>query len=865
MAPVPDQSPSTAQAVLNLEAGLAALKQGDYATAIATLTSIPLPTDHPLAAKAQMGLAVAYARTGNPLQAAALCRSLERSENPQVSAWATRTLAGLVERHPQLAEQSKAAEFQEAETQQYEAQENATEVSPRLSTANVDADLTGFTPFDPAAPPDFKSTVDRSGFVAFDSPPPSVAPSASAALDPTTPDPMREATVQAPVAHNPVFSPSEAALPSPGVTAQPSSANRRSPAQPSTQTPALNRSTLDPADTTADAQLPLYQPFWRQAGRLRQGKALGKVMWLPQLLVQGGTAVSLFWMVQTIAYTVMLYYSILLTEIPFLEWRRTLFDPPVFPILLFLGLLCVASRWLLDGLLTVGYGLQPLSLSKLATYSPETAQSLQRFCRQKNLPMPALGVLPIAAPVAFTYGCLPRVARTVVSQGLLEQLADDEIATVYASEIGHLSCWDVPLMSLVIVLLQIPYTGYWVVAEWGNRKQAALSRASATLLAAIFYGVYTLLRWVALWLSRQRVYDSDRITAELTGNPNGFTRALLKIAIGTVKDVQTQKQTRYLLEGFDLLMPLGQRMATTLGSVYPHASIESVLDWERVNPYRHWLALNHSHPPTGDRLQRLTLYARQWRLETELDWANSQPVVNRLAALKLTGRQWRTLLLQGAPFFGLAGGFAIAYFFAGLGWVGAQANIEQLSWMNGDQTLRHGLPLIGFSLGTFVRINAFFPDLPFSNASLSNAQRSSSSASLVDRLQMTEQIPVAFQPVQWEGKLLGRPGMSNFLSQDLLLQTATGIVRLHCLSPWGPIGNLLPQPTRPTDLLNQTVVVTGWFRRGTTPWIDVDTLRTAGGRISRSGHPLWSTLLGAIAAVWGIYIIFSGGFSDTGF
>ena len=103
--------------------------------------------------------------------------------------------------------------------------------------------------------------------------------------------------------------------------------------------------------------------------------------------------------------------------------------------------------------------------------------------------MPTLGMLPTAAPVAFSYGCLPHVTRTVVSQGLLEQLADDEIATIYASEVGHISQFDVPLLSLVMVLIQIPYTLYWQISDWGDRKQAAVSRVAASLLGAVSYGI----------------------------------------------------------------------------------------------------------------------------------------------------------------------------------------------------------------------------------------------------------------------------------------------------------------------------------------------------------------------------------------
>jgi len=830
MPPVPDSS-LIIKDFPALESGLAALKQGDYKTAIAKLDSISLSLAHPLAPKAQMGLATAYARTEQPLRAAALCQTLRQSDNPQVSDWAKRTLISLKARNPQLLDEFEALGAEA---------DNVTATSSPANLASSDADLTGFTPFDPAAPPDF-AAVNRDHSHELEA---SLQQDLNAAepLNANQPAPLEDSSH---VPAQPKLHPENASILLEGTTPW-TGRKPNSAAVPLEHTRSHVRKPVDRNTTQPTAlEPPLYSATWRQAGRLKQGKSLGKVKLLRLLLLQAGTAVALFWMVQAIVYNTALYYSIALTKIPFLNLPRELFHPPVVPILIFLGILFVASRWLLDGLLTVAYGLQPLSLSKLATYSPETAQSLQRFCRQQHIPLPALGILPTAAPVAFSYGCLPHVTRTVVSQGLLEQLADDEIATVYASEIGHISRWDVPLMSLITVLIQIPYTVYWLISDWGNRKQAAISRVSASILAAISYGVYALLRWMGLWLSRQRVYYSDRVAAELTGNPNGFTRALIKIAIGTAKDVQAQKQTSYLLEGFDLLTPLGQRMATTLGSVYPYARLESVLEWERTNPDRHWLASNNSHPPTGDRLNLLTLYARHWQLATELEWERSTS--------KLSTRQERKLLLQGAPFFGLAFGFAIAYLLAALGWVGWRTNISQLSWMYGDHALLLGLPLVGFSIGTFMRINPLFPDVP-----VSNAKAVDTSDSLVDLLKPIDRVPVEGQTVRLEGNFLGRAAIGNLLSQDLLLQTTTGTIRLHCLSTWGPIGNLLPQAVRPTDLLGQAVVVTGWFRHGATPWIDVDTIRTPGGRVSRSGHPVWSTILGTIAAAWGIYTLFLG-------
>jgi Zn-dependent protease with chaperone function len=71
--------------------------------------------------------------------------------------------------------------------------------------------------------------------------------------------------------------------------------------------------------------------------------------------------------------------------------------------------------------------------------------------------------------MAFTYGGLPRFSRIVVTQGLLDQLADDEIAAIYAGELGHLASGTVPLMSLFAVLTQLPYLLYWQLAREGDR------------------------------------------------------------------------------------------------------------------------------------------------------------------------------------------------------------------------------------------------------------------------------------------------------------------------------------------------------------------------------------------------------------
>jgi Zn-dependent protease with chaperone function len=778
----------TAEQISDLEAGLNAFKRGDFASAIALLeTAFSTPPAHPLTVKGQMGLAIAYEKLGETLPAAQVCQLLTQNPSPAVQDWATKTLTTLTQRHPELSTQLLQSDWiqsNESASQSFTAVQ--TTIQDDIETQPLDQpNRSGFTLLTETRTSNQRSTADHRGS------------EVEMHSEPSSPHPLIS-----PSSHSPLSSPIPESL---------------------------------------------YQPTWRQAGRAQQWKAIpASVADRCQLVVvQMITAIALYWGLQQFVFWVAVNWSIFLTKLPFLRLSRVLFNPPELPIFLTLLGLLITSRWLLDGLLTVLYGMQPLTLAQLGNYSPETTRSLKTWCRKQRIPTPALALLPTQAPVIFSYGVVPWVARTVVSQGLLQQLADDEIATLYANEVGHLSSWTTPLMSLIVAGLQVPYTIYIVAAQWGDRQSSALLRGVAGVLASLSYGVYWLFRWPGLWLAKHRVAFGDRVAMNLTGNPNGYARALLKGAIGMAKDVQQQQQTSGLLESFDLIMPLGHRMAVPLGSLHPHTPLEPVLEWERSNPHRHWLALNNSHPLTGERLNRLMLWARRWQLDQELVWQNPISKTKEVLA-----QPWGGILLQGAPWWGLLTGIGLAYLLSQLGWVGMRMSWVAVSWMYNDRTLAWGLPLIGLSLGTFLRINSFFPDLPPFRAN-------SKSVDLPSSLKNPTLIPTRSQPIRLEGRLLGRPGLANLLNQDLLLKTSQGIVRLHCTSRLGALGDLLPKPTRPAHLLKKTLTATGWLRRGATPWIDVETLNAANGQVSQSAHPIWAFIIGAIASLWGILSIFN--------
>jgi Zn-dependent protease with chaperone function len=817
----------------SLEAGLAALKARDYSKAIALLESVAeTAANQPLGVRAQMGLVAAYKATGNLKGAIALCTSLTKNPHSQVKTWADRTLTELIDRRPPKPPASPAT---------------ISEIPPALPNPQTPP-KTGFVAFDSETESSKLSTDKKIGFSPFE---PTVGQKKGKSKDisppPPTPKPPSFKTSKLEKSTDTEFDPEITEI-------------------------SDGNSAGSPTDIPSFINSDTYELTWRQAGRAKGWKALKPLKLTGFRLEAIASIIALFLVARfvlqflmTTANNVLLQVYIF-SRLPFFKPIQLFYrDSTLFVEIVFL-LLLVSSPWLTDLLLKLFTGIETLKATKLLTHSKEANRVISSFCKKKNLPPPILKVLPINVPVAFSYGCLPRFARIVVSQGLLAQLTEDEIATILARELGHISHWDFAPMSLAMLVIQIPYLIYWQVAYWGDRLSGlttiAFMRSMVIILAGAIsagsYGIYKLFRWPMLWLSRRRVYFSDRAAAEITGNPNGLTRALAKIAIGMASCVEKEKQTSFFLESFDLLLPVSVGQAVTLGSVALHSPLEQILLWDVTNPYRNWLTVNNTHPLMGERLKLLALYAQFWKLETELDLADvgtTEKPTKRKFPWAGTGAPPLRLLLQGAPFFGIPMSLAIVAVLWSIGGIVYYLTyIWQLDWLLGDRSLLWGCLPIGFSIGTLIRINYFFPDIQLGKIP---------QPSLPEILSNSETLPLDAKPVKLEGQLLGRSNIDNWLGQDLILQTATGLVKLHYVSRFGPIGSLFPfltkETTRPGDLVGKSVVATGWLRRGATVAIDLESLRSQGGQVSNSGHPIWSAILAFAAAIWGAYIISQGG------
>jgi Zn-dependent protease with chaperone function len=737
----------------SLEAGLVALKQGDYKNAIAQLEPIASNTDARKVAvlQAKVGLVMAYARSGDNSRAIALCETLTEINNPQVKQWADRALKELT-KPKKVDNESKKSE-------------------------------TGFVPL--------KNSGDNSypGLIPVNA--------------------LNSSVTQVVVKINNPSSESDHFLP-----------------------PATNR-----------VQAKNTQMYWRHAGRAKVWQPRHKLNLLPLRLLTAGTFIALFWMMRAIVKLLMNWSNNILYNIRLQPLQFLYRDPTQF-LLIVLGILILASPWLLDWLLTNFYGRRQLPKETLNVHSRETVRLLQRYCQQRHWRSPKLSVLPMTAPIALSYGYLPRTARIVVSQGLLEQLADDEIATIYASQLAHIAHGDCMVMSLVL-LVTLPI--YRLVSQWTDNISNKILHLPGVVISSLAYGVWCLLTGTTLWLSKLRLYYSDRLAAEITGNPNALVRALLKISIGVAAEIEKQEHTPWQLESLNILAPVSHQQSLCLGSIAGQISFESFLMWDSLNPYRRWFTINNSHPIIGDRIQRLCEIARHWHLDLELYLTKQQP-------LKI---KRHSFVLQIAPFLGIPFGLMFAGLLCLIWQIAFAFKLLNLKWIYDDWSFVTGCVLIGISIGTVMRILYFFPDADMKPSILQSFLPDTKSTTvqtgdrLPNLLANPSALPIDSIRVRLVGKLLGRRGTSNSLEQDLILQTNTGLVKLHHISG-------LIELVNPQDWIGRQITVTGWFRRGATPWIDIQSLQTQNGQTINSLHLLWSMVLAVATLAWGGYILLTG-------
>ncbi|RMH64608.1 MAG: hypothetical protein D6676_09235 [Cyanobacteria bacterium J003] len=501
-----------------------------------------------------------------------------------------------------------------------------------------------------------------------------------------------------------------------------------------------------------------------------------------------------------------------------------------------LGLLSGGS-WLWSWRLSACYGLRPVSPGELEEYSPETVMLLGRLPWSWWQPRPQVACLMTAAPVIFSYGRWQR--RIIVSEGLLRSLSREELLALMATEIAQLRLGLNTLVTPLVLLLQLPYDVYYWCSRWGDRHAPPYSRQwQQRLLRGTVYGLcallsqgsYLLFRGLELlcfWSNQLRQYYSDRQAAALVGNPNTLVMAWLRLMEVTATAVRAQGEIGASLESLRLLLPLNPTQAALWGDQPLDWPV--LLQWDTAHPLRYWFRLTSSHRPLGLRLQALMTYARQWQLDPLLSLPS--------ASSPRCQRAWQQL----APFWGAIAGLVVALILTGIGklalWLGPVA--FPLWWLADGLTLARGFIAIGIGLGLLLRFNAYYP------------LRQPQTYTLSQLLHYPSALPLDSITVELKGRLCAAKGLRNGLGQHLWLETDHGLFLLRCWHrAWGPIWPIL-EPAYLKTLSGRSLVIRGWFRRGTLPFVEVQEWHSPDHQRKRLwAAPYWAI---ATATLWILY------------
>lgn len=200
-----------------------------------------------------------------------------------------------------------------------------------------------------------------------------------------------------------------------------------------------------------------------------------------------------------------------------------------------------------------------------------------------RIPMPKIYIVHDPAPNAFATGTTPKNGVVAFTTGLLERLNREELEGVAAHEIAHIRNFDIRLMTVSIALVGV----IALLAELGmrlmqvgggNRRSSNRKSHPLFLILALAFIILAPIaaQFVHFAISRNREFLADASAVELTRNPQGLKRALIKISQSPL-EVRDAKQ---VTAGMYIVYPFRKRR-------------------KRIS------ALLSTHPPIEERIKRL--------------------------------------------------------------------------------------------------------------------------------------------------------------------------------------------------------------------------------------------------------------------
>jgi Zn-dependent protease with chaperone function len=495
------------------------------------------------------------------------------------------------------------------------------------------------------------------------------------------------------------------------------------------------------------------------------------------------------------------------------------------------GLITVVAQfifgpWILDLSLRFLYRIEWVDPSSL----PEHLQAITKgICDQHGIKFPSFGIINDGAPQAFTYGHYPSNSRVVLSRGIFELLAPEEIDAVVAHEMGHVCHWDMVVMTIAQLVPLLAYYIYRTATESSDRRNK--DRSVAIILAAGSYTIYIVSQMIVLWFSRTREYYADRFAGEHAKSPNALGSALVKIGYGLAsaggarlqgQPPDTPKASHLggsagfaTLNIFDKRAALNLVVATQAGAhdgQFDPEVLKGALQWDLWNPWASFFEIQSTHPLIAKRLERLGDQAATMQIQPLVIFDRKKPesywdefavdvIVTLLPAL--------TLII------GL-GSLIVATIVGGI----------SHSWYAGL------IVLIGLS--------------SILKTSLAYRGGNFPKRTVAELLQEVKVSPIRPVPTTLRGTIIGKGVPGLIWSEDFVIHDGSGIIFLDYRQPfrfWELLFGLL----KAKNLQGQDVEVHGWYRRSPVPYLEIAEITVLGESRRRRCYVKLAKLLSGVA------------------
>lgn len=232
-------------------------------------------------------------------------------------------------------------------------------------------------------------------------------------------------------------------------------------------------------------------------------------------------------------------------------------------------------------------------------------ECVKELCKKNKVPIPKIALVRSGAPNAFVFGRTPKSAVLAITQGLLNNLNQEEVKAVIAHEIGHIKHKDMIVMTIVSV---IPTLAYFVARFLIFAPTERERKSSAAILVGLgAFFIYFISNLLVLALSRLREYYADRFSGTNT-KPSLLASALAKITYGlsiSSEDKNSAVRSFYIADPVSASFEVSKFSSEYSDLNLNEKELEKAMEWERKNLLIRFLEIFRTHPLTFKRILAL--------------------------------------------------------------------------------------------------------------------------------------------------------------------------------------------------------------------------------------------------------------------